>query len=118
MRNTVKKSLPLTVPRRASTANTAVRAMVTRLFTLRRVYALCLGHPALQLEGPLHQTVVGGHLFLQLLDAIGGELVGHQDAAEGARQGADKAHPRHRQGGPVHQSVTSVKYWPTSSWGR
>lgn len=36
MRNTVRKSPPDTVPRRARQINTAVNANVTRLFTVKR----------------------------------------------------------------------------------
>ena len=63
---------------------------------------LHLRHLPLQLVGPLHQAVVGGHLLLQLLDAVGGQLVGHQDASKGPRQRPDQRHPRHSQRRQIH----------------
>ena len=53
---------------------------------------LHLEHLALQLVGALDHLVVLRDLFLQLLDAVVGQVGGDQDAAERARQRAQQAH--------------------------
>ena len=70
-----------------------------------------LGHLSLQLVGALHQAVVGGHFGFQLLDAVGGQAVGDQNAPKGARQSTGQTHGRHSQAGQVHVPSPSWMSW-------